>query len=732
MSLKAVLFVAAGLRPAALFCSLALSLAGCDAAGDTATWAPEIDVDADGWSPDEGDCDDANAQIYPEQVEIWYDGVDSNCDGANDYDADADGSVGGPNGVDCDDADPAVFPGAAERCNDTDEDCDGMVDEDPVDAGVLYADGDRDGFGAGDALWAACWAPDGTTFAVGDCNDSDATSFIGGAEVCDGVDNDCDGVIDDNPDEANSWYRDSDGDGRGDPATLEAFCSMPVGWTVDGTDCDDLDPLSYGGAAEICDALDNDCDGEVDEGAVNDRVWFSDGDNDGFGGSASTLAACGRPAGFALLSTDCDDNNPSVYPAATEVCDEADNDCDGAVDNDAADAPAAYIDADLDGYGGEKVTSCAAAAGTVATGGDCDDGSVIVSPVGVEVCNGTDDDCDGATDEPDAEGAAIWYFDLDLDGYGVSTFTTLACGVPFGFAATAGDCDDTDPERSPGALEHCDGIDEDCDDQIDDSPADGRWTYADLDGDGFGEGEATVACQEEAGRTGINGDCDDTDAARSPTAAESDNQQDDDCDVLVDEDFWAVGDLVVTEIARQPYAGGEGTSTYANAQWFEVANTSSRAISLDGWFMAEQDGDGFYVSPDAGVWIEPGERTVLCYDDFTFADPTICAFTWGDSAWATPYFDATFYFDRDEDLIELSAGGVVFDTVHWTYGIESPDWPRVARYSAELDDDFIDDLLNDAAANWCSALTTDVWSDPVWASTAVDLGTPGLPNGTCD
>jgi len=115
----------------------------------------------------------------------------------------------------------------------------------------------------------------------------------------------------------------------------------------------------------------------------------------------------------------------------------------------------------------------------------------------------------------------------------------------------------------------------------------------------------------------------------------------------------------------------------------------------------------------------------------TFADPTICAFTWGDSAWTTPYFDSTFYFDRDEDLIELSAGGAIFDTVYWTYGIESPDWPRIARYSAELDDNFVDVLLNDDAGNWCSALTTDVWSDPVWAATAVDLGTPGLANGTC-
>lgn len=103
-------------------------------------------------------------------------------------DGDGDGSV---EGDDCDDADPAVHPGAEERCNNLDDDCDGIVDEEAVDAATWYADGDGDGFGAG-SVGTSCAAPEGGVEVDGDCDDADSTVHPGAVDACDGVDNDCD------------------------------------------------------------------------------------------------------------------------------------------------------------------------------------------------------------------------------------------------------------------------------------------------------------------------------------------------------------------------------------------------------------------------------------------------------------------------------------------------------------------------------------------------------------
>ncbi|MBM4392457.1 MAG: lamin tail domain-containing protein [Deltaproteobacteria bacterium] len=707
-----------------VFLLLALACAPVD---EKETYVPETDADQDGVSPGEGDCDDGDATVFPGQRETWYDGIDQDCDG-NDDDQDGDGAAVGS---DCDDVDPTVLPGGTELCDGRDNDCDGTVDDDPADGLLLYTDTDRDGLGAGGALWSACAPVDGTSTVLGDCDDLDPTSFPGGTEVCDGRDNDCNGVVDDSPSDGIEYFPDADGDGYGELDLGEPRCELGEGWVESSNDCDDADALVFPGAEELCDLEDNDCDGTIDGATVGDRTYFADLDGDGHGDAASTVENCGLPAGYSELADDCDDGDASRAPSLSETCDEVDNDCDGAVDEDPVDGATWYADADADGHGSDEgEVACAQPEGTLATGGDCDDDAAAVYPGTTETCDDRDNDCDGATDEPDALDAVTFYYDADLDGYGVAAPTTPACREPRGYAPTADDCDDTDSTVNPGRSERCDGRDNDCDGVADEEAIDAPTWYGDGDGDGHGAGEGAQSCEGEAGQALLGDDCDDGDLAVSPSAAEADNGADDDCDVLVDEDFLAEGDLVVTEIARQPYTGGSGTSTNYYAQWIEVYNASARVLALDGWYLGDIAGNGTFVPPEAALRLDPGAYAVLCYDDLAFATPSTCDYTWADPAWGEGLHDTTLYLDRDDDLVMLYAGTERIDEVHWTYDDASGYWPRTATYSMELDDGAYDSALNDDENYWCIADSSDIWSDDSLVGHP-DHGTPGSANGGC-
>ena len=168
-----------------------------------------------------------------------------------------------------------------------------------------------------------------------DCDDTNAARNPGVAEVCNGVDDDCDGEVDEGIDDMPQWYADLDGDGRGDPTTATGACSQPYGMVEDGSDCDDASSISYPGATELCDGRDNDCDDEVDEGRPpNAPDWYEDLDGDGYGGGTAVATECEAPSeGLTTRRGDCDDTDAAVHPSAPEdTTDGIDNNCDGLLD----------------------------------------------------------------------------------------------------------------------------------------------------------------------------------------------------------------------------------------------------------------------------------------------------------------------------------------------------------------------------------------------------------------
>jgi hypothetical protein len=382
-------------------------------------------------------------------------------------DKDDDGSK---NKADCEKKDGTIHPGADELCNGVDDDCDGAVDEDAVDAPVWYADLDGDGF-AGDVITqAACEQPEGFSEEVTDCNEIDAKAFPGAEERCNGADDDCDLEVDEEAVDAVGWFPDADEDGWGDETVEPVMaCERPDDTLVSSVgDCDDVISWTHPFADEICDEYDNDCDGETDEYAVDMLTLYADGDQDGHGDPEGAVTACLFGSDFVDSDDDCDDDDDTAYPGADEICDDVDNDCDGDVDDDAWDAPTWHADVDGDGFGGSTFTTvaCDAPGGFIADSTDCDDFDPDTFPGATELCGGGDNDCAGDGDDGAAD-ASEWHVDADLDGFGSPTVSTVACSAPSGLVDNGNDCDDATDMTYPFATEVCDGADNDCDGELD-------------------------------------------------------------------------------------------------------------------------------------------------------------------------------------------------------------------------------------------------------------------------
>ena len=459
-------------------------------------------------------------------------------------DADGDGFAASE---DCDDNDASVNGGAVEICDGIDNDCDGEVDEGV--SNTYYEDADADGYGSDAVSTEACATPEGYTTSGTDCDDTDPAINPAAPEQCDGIDNNCDGSIDDGV--RSTWYADADGDGFGDPDSPVEACEPADGLVDNSGDCDDSTDAVSPDAEEVCDGQDNDCDGDIDEAdALDAPTWYRDNDGDGYGDPSAAQRACSQPSAHVSDNTDCSDADFDVNPAAAEVCNGIDDDCDGAVDDDDASvdlstAPLWYTDGDGDGYGSAAVQSCAQPSGTVTDNTDCNDASAAINPGATEICNGTDDDCDGLTDDDDASldtaTASTWYADADADGYGNASSPTLACAQPARSVSDATDCDDSRADVNPGETEICNSLDDDCDGLVDDddgsldsSTATDWYPDTDLDGYGDASGAVVTACDEPSGFTDDDSDCDDDATDVNPGATEDCNGYDDDCDGFAD------------------------------------------------------------------------------------------------------------------------------------------------------------------------------------------------------
>jgi hypothetical protein len=329
---------------------------------------------------------------------------------------------------------------------------------------TFYIDNDSDGWGTAETTLESCQdSVPGYVRNDQDCDDTHTGVQPNASEVCDLIDNNCDGFADEGLG-TSTFYADTDGDGAGDPMVPIQACMQPPDASLTNDDCDDTTAAAWPGAVEICDGIDNDCDADIDdddpslEVAAADR-WYPDVDNDGYGDMlASGNGACLQPAGAVADNTDCDDADPDIHPGALELCDALgsdtgfwgpgiDENCNGLIDDadpalDPSSSATWYLDSDSDDLGdpNTSVVACSPGSNYVLNPDDCDDGNINI-------------------------GSSIsWYLDGDGDGYGTGA-AVIDCNSPGTTYVSSPllDCDDSDGAINPLAIEVCgDTLDQNC------------------------------------------------------------------------------------------------------------------------------------------------------------------------------------------------------------------------------------------------------------------------------
>ena len=418
---------------------------------------------------------------------------------------------------DCNDDDSQINSGVVEICNGIDDDCDGQADEgfSPV---IYYQDLDGDNYGSIVSI-VACSQPSGYVLTPGDCDDNNFHVWPNSSETCNGVDDNCNGQVDEGV-VITTYYFDNDGDNYGSSPTIQTCFAPPPGYVITGGDCDDNNFNVWPNNAEYCNGIDDNCNGQIDEG-FSPSTYYLDIDGDGFGNPLISIISCSPIAGFTIISGDCDDNDPLHHISFTF-----------------------YRDLDGDGYGSttDSTQACSQPFGYVAVSGDCDDNNPLINSGTTETCNGVDDNCDGQTDE--GFSPTIYYQDLDGDNYGNTSVSITACSQPIGFVNTPGDCDDNNPHIWPNSSETCNGIDDNCNGQIDEGVVITTW-YFDNDGDNYGSTPTLQSCTQPLGYVITPGDCDDNNNHVWPNSSEICNGIDDNCNGTIDEGCFATLNLKV-------------------------------------------------------------------------------------------------------------------------------------------------------------------------------------------
>ncbi|MBK8667991.1 MAG: putative metal-binding motif-containing protein [Saprospiraceae bacterium] len=457
-----------------------------------------------------------------------------------------------------------------------------------------------------------------------------------------------------------TWYRDADGDGYGNPANLTIAGAQPTGFVSNNRDCDDGNASTNPDSSEVCNnGIDENCSGKADDGDNGDddydgvkncedcepndptfpRFYYADLDGDGFGNVSMNVISCNLPNGYVINNMDCDDNNANIFPDNIEIADGKDNNCNGHQDEGFPDrdndgvvdiidcAPLNpyfptfyYIDADADGFGdyNKPVRLCFLEAGYSENGWDCDDNNPEKFP-------NADTDSDGVQNCEDCEPTnpniypKLYFKDEDGDGFGSIYSGIFVCNPPPGYYEITGtDCDDENPAVHPGAIEICDdGVDNNCDGTNGfgvDSDGDGvvdcldcavwnpvfpRLIYRDFDGDGYGTGESTYACELLTGFALYDRDCNDYDFNINPASSELCNGKDDNCNSTVDEYFLD--------------SDNDGFS--------DCNDCAPNNPGIPTHMYYDFDGDG-YGSAYAGLYCDTSPGIVSLYGDCDDTDPT--------------------------------------------------------------------------------------------------------------